>query len=100
VPNCDHCHQPIADEAPVYRLHAVKGSYGAGVQGWVCESCAARVLYRRLHPPVPCSTCGRPVIYDSRRRARFPVCSDRCRRVGVYEREKRTRKPAQKECRA
>jgi hypothetical protein len=85
--NCDTCRQPIADDAPVYRLYENWGSYGRGVHGWVCERCAETVL-RPKEPPVPCITCGRLVIYDTRRRARFAVCSEHCSRVAVAERQR------------
>jgi hypothetical protein len=94
--NCDNCRQPIADDAPVYRLYENWGSYGRGVHGWVCERCGERVPTPK-EPPVPCIICGRPVIYDARRRAEFAVCSERCSRVAVFERQKaraQRKKPA------
>jgi len=44
---CDHCYQPIADDAPVHRFYGLWGSSGAGVRGWVRGSCAEGAIYRK-----------------------------------------------------
>ena len=107
--HCDHCHEPVPDDATIWRVSVGYGcTHPPGaVQSW-CAACASRfdprrslppeaenwpedrrqrllrafaeLPHNRWHPAQPCERCGRPVIFHAVRRIPLhAVCGDACR---------------------
>jgi hypothetical protein len=89
--NCDHCHLPIPDSKPIYRVVGSWGSYGRGFRGSMCGRCCEEthlLEHRHWHAALPCIHCGRPVFYEARRdRPRYyVVCGKKCQRAAYAAR--------------
>jgi hypothetical protein len=101
---CQLCRREMASADPIYRVSVAYSmnmrdiSHG-GVFEVCAECCATKPIIsvaempgvdfswlatRQWRPPKPCEKCGRPVIWDMRRKLpKYVVCSDGCRRA-VY----------------
>jgi hypothetical protein len=105
---CDRCHNPVPDDATIWRISTGYSITGPAVQSW-CAGCASRYTdphkmlppdaenwpddrrqrllaayaempHNRFHPAQPCEHCGRPVIFHAVRRIPpHAVCGDACR---------------------
>jgi hypothetical protein len=76
--HCDNCRKLVPDGATIWRV-SVGYSQRPAVQSW-CEACAAAFTEKRWHPEQPCEHCGRPIIFDARRRIPLhAICNGACR---------------------